>query len=1043
MTLDEGRAALGDELERLLSEGGDPDATALAERFGVPLAEVEDCWRALRLLEEALAEPPLADATLDTVVGGPSLAAQAAQGSLRRLAGYDLRGELARGGMGVVYRAWHPGLEREVALKVSLAGEHASPRQVERLLNEARAAARLKHPNVVAVHEVGEAAGIHFFVMDLVEGESLDQRIQRAGALPIQEAVQICERVADALSYAHQNAILHRDVKPANVLLAEGDGRPVLTDFGLAKDVLSEDRKLTKTGQMLGTPAYMPPEQALGQLALIDRRADVYAVGATLYEALTGEPPFGGSSAISVVQRAVHEEAAPPSKLRPEVDADLDTICLRCLEKEPELRYGTAEALAADLRRYLAGEPVLARPPSWLQRAGKWTRRNRPLAASLAALIALVVVGGPLGLAASVKASQNAAERASQALIGEARRDAESQLASGATRLADHFQVFLAANRWQLLAPTDPDALRALTSAALALGELAERQSDWSLARETYTVLRRVDPGAAEAALAACAEREAALDAQRRAEVAARLDRARRGELTAAGYQDALFAIVGLSSSQTDAQLLDELRAVTAELRRVTLATYAEVLDPTEGERWREARQLERGWVRRTCTPLQATLRQRLTLRAHAGAYPELQLGFDATWLDVIAARQRAVLDPRSQLTQLVCDALGRMTRAGRGELLDVLQILAVGEDDATVAAAVAYARFAPGRADEVLGPLVRRFGRGSVFYARVRDYIQFELAEESWDEAERPTNAAGYGQLGRRRAELADFVGARQAFHRSTLLNPDQPVVWFELGQAHIQLGEYEDALRALGHATEQDPDNGRYLGTRALARFNLGQHADALTDAERALELEPGAVDALLTRALALDALGRDADAERAWAHLVDERPDFAGGWLGRARWHLHHGRLAEAVADAEHALELRPGAPESWSTLGRAHLEADRFDEALAAFSRGLEVSAPSADLYSNRSYARLAGGDLAGALTDADRAIELEPEFPLAWVNRAQAKLALEREADAAADLEHFLELAAAARFEHPSVAYARETLERLRGAHTQRAGQSAD
>jgi len=288
---------------------------------------------------------------------------------------YQVERELARGGMGVVYIARHTKLDRRVALKVQLA-HAADSDEADRFQIEAQAAARLNHPHIVAILEVGEDLGRPFLAMDLVEGRSLKDAIDEEGPLDQDEAARIIEEMADALNYAHTRAILHRDVKPHNILL-DGEGKALLTDFGLAKHVDNKEKGLTQTGQIMGTPAYMPPEQADGDFERVDRRADVYALGATLYQALTGQPPFDGQTAMQVVFKVLNEDVVSPKKLRPDLHVDLVTICLKCLEKEPEERYGTAKELAQELARFRQGQAILARPVGLLGRLQRRARRNQ------------------------------------------------------------------------------------------------------------------------------------------------------------------------------------------------------------------------------------------------------------------------------------------------------------------------------------------------------------------------------------------------------------------------------------------------------------------------------------------------------------------------------------------------------------------------------------------------------------------------------------------------------------------------------------------
>ncbi|MBX3471078.1 MAG: serine/threonine protein kinase, partial [Planctomycetes bacterium] len=307
-------------------------------------------------LSRIAGSPPGGDTTRRNPPGYVLPLPLAAVPPARRVGGYELLAELGRGGMGSVWRARSLALGREVALKLLTAPD--DPELVERFQLEARAAARLRHPNVVGVHEVGQDGRTWFLALDLVEGESLRARVTRDGPLSPREAARVVEAIGRALHHAHGHGVVHRDVKPHNILIA-ADGTPLLADFGLAKDAGADG--LTVTGQVLGTPAYMAPEQALGDLARVDRRADVYALGATLYEALTGAPPFAGATAMNILRQVIEDDPAPPSRRRPGLDRDLEAVVLKCLEKAPDARYDTAAQAADDLARWLRREPVAAR----------------------------------------------------------------------------------------------------------------------------------------------------------------------------------------------------------------------------------------------------------------------------------------------------------------------------------------------------------------------------------------------------------------------------------------------------------------------------------------------------------------------------------------------------------------------------------------------------------------------------------------------------------------------------------------------------------
>jgi len=291
-----------------------------------------------------------------------------------RFGDYELLHEVARGGMGVVYRARHMKLNRIVALKMILAGPLAADEDITRFRTEAEAAARLQHPHIVAVHEVGEIEGQHYFSMDFIEGTSLAQKLLQSGPMPGRVAARYVRLMARAVHHAHKQGILHRDLKPSNILI-DAEDEPHITDFGLAKR-LGGDSGQTRTGVVLGTPSYMAPEQAAGKSNELGPACDIYGLGAVLYELITGRPPFRAETPLNTVMQVMDSDPPPPRLLNSNIDHDLETICLKCLEKDPRQRYSSAEALADDLQRYLNGETISARSFNVLDRLARTLVRS-------------------------------------------------------------------------------------------------------------------------------------------------------------------------------------------------------------------------------------------------------------------------------------------------------------------------------------------------------------------------------------------------------------------------------------------------------------------------------------------------------------------------------------------------------------------------------------------------------------------------------------------------------------------------------------------
>jgi serine/threonine protein kinase len=371
-------------LEEILDSNSTPEECC--SRDPELLVEVRARWERIRRVEYQIDELfPSSSETPDNQEKTPD-----SDFKLPRIPGYDVESVLGRGGMGVVFKARHHKLNRFVALKMLLAGAYAGQQELKRFRLEAESAAALRHPNIVQVHDVGDLSGPPYMTLELIEGVSLAQRLGRQPQ-SIRYAAELVAQIAGAVQFAHQSGIIHRDLKPGNILLT-ADGIPKIADFGLARSI-ARGRDFTLTGARIGTPNYMAPEQALGKVGDIGPSVDIYALGAILYEMLTGRPPFIADSIAEIERKVIGEEVPHPTRFNPKIPPDLETICLKCLQKNPARRYASAQDLADDLHRFLDGKPVLARPVSNIERMLKWARRRPALAILVSGAILAIVIG--------------------------------------------------------------------------------------------------------------------------------------------------------------------------------------------------------------------------------------------------------------------------------------------------------------------------------------------------------------------------------------------------------------------------------------------------------------------------------------------------------------------------------------------------------------------------------------------------------------------------------------------------------------------------
>ncbi len=959
----------------------------------------------------------------------------------RRLGRYALVDELGRGGMGVVYRAWDVELRRTVAIKAihdSLLDNH---KERERFHREAQAAARLSHPVIVAVHEAGQHEGRPFLVMDYIRGETFAE-LQKREPLPARRVAEIVRDLARGLDHAHDQGVIHRDVKPQNVLL-DAEGRPRLVDFGLAQSI-DVDRQLTRTGQLIGTPHYVSPEQARGDLTSIGPHSDVYQLGGVLYWALTGSPPFHGATLPEILGKVFTTDPEPLRALAPEVHPDLETIALRCLEKEPRRRYLRASDLAAELDRFIRGDAIRARPIGRLARLVRWAGRNRALAVTLGiggVLVVALAAGGVVAAAWAAAGERRAAEarardqaRAAWEAFETARAavpvvdDADAAVDPGARDrrrraldgvLAAGLEAVAATGRALAVHPEDDAVRRLAFDAALAFGEVALETEQWGLAATAFqrAAATGVDADRAAAALEAVAVERARVETLAREAVLGVLADLREGAygVGVADVEDAVFALVRHPTPTTVGLLADELDATSAAIRESARAIYLEAREPDAAERARGEGSIDglaeavdwaldpasRGQARpELAARLERALVRIVTRHRDAGGAVE---GADPLFSARIVERLGA---PRLLTARACCEALGRIGLPAPRALASLADYIDAELDQRRAAVAgEALCRIATPEAVGLAVAARRRLGLRGPYWEIVsrrleRSETEVELAAETW---------ADYMDHGVALMAKRDLAGAIEAFTAAITLDPTRPLAWNERARAKYGGGDPGGAIADFDRAIELAPRNALFHSSRGGAKFQVGDHRGALADLALALELDRNHAPAWANRGVIRYSLGDHPGAIEDLSRALELAPGDANAWHHRGRAHYALGRFEAAASDLGRALELDDGLVECWNDRGASRLATGDLDGATADLTRALQLDPHRKGTWANRGFARARRGDWRGALADLDEALALDAAYAHALCTRAGVKLELGDVAGGHADAARALEL----------------------------------
>jgi serine/threonine-protein kinase len=884
----------------------------------------------LRLLQDELAVifPQRSSST-----GASDAVVRSAEKTLPDMPGYDQLELVGSGGMGVVYRARQVALNRVVAIKMVLARGHTGTRHLERFKREAAAVAALRHPNIVQVYDAGEYDGFPFFAMEYVEGGTLAQML--AGMpQPAGKAAEMLATLARAVHAAHVNGTVHRDLKPANILCTS-DGTLKISDFGLARSLEEADQTLlTLEGTPVGTPSYMSPEQALGRTDL-GPAMDTYALGAILYEMLTGRPPFRGESSLETQRQVISDDPVPPTRLNPRTPRDLQTICLKCLEKAPEHRYKTALALAEDLDHFLRGEPIAARPVSPPERVVRWLRR-KPMAAALTG--ALVVVG-LLALAllgSSLHASQKRAATA-RALQDDLREIAELE----STKDWEKIAVVLARAEGRI-AEGGTAGLRT---------EIDQAASDLKLAKGLEDIRRNRAPlhGGIRDKAAGDRAYEAAFRASN-------LD-----------VNDAPQNVAGRIKKsplrRTLVEALDDWAVCAIEPRRREWALeVAQLVDPGP-DGWCARLRNPNAWQDHGALTEIATAApiELLPARLLVAAAERLQdLGGDAVeFLKRVDREHPGDFGVNFRL------GFALMTRQNPAEAVGYYQAALAIRPNVVVCDNLAYALRASGKLDEAIAYCERAI-RMDPSYAPAHNNLGLALkAQGKLDLAIgcfrralelNPEFAPAHSNLAIALKKQGDVAGAIQHYQESARLAPDAIEPRYNLGLLLAREGRLDEAVERFQEV----------LGIRpgwALAHSELGnayceqaRWDEAIVEFRKAIELDPN--DSLSHCGLGKALLKAGEHSEEAMAEFERSlalNPELAGGQLGMGKCLQRLGRASEAIEYFEKAAQSERESAAAHASLGETYLALGEFEKARESLRRCLDLNPKDEEL--RRSAAEL--------------------------------------------------------------------------------------